>query len=879
MFLHGWGVRLRALLRPGAMDAELAEELHYHLEAEAARLVARGMSPGDAALAARRAFGNPTQLTEEVRDGWGRRWLERLVEDTRYAWRSFRRVPGFAATVIATIALGLGLNTTAFTIFDAYVLRPFTVRDPSSLYEMRWNDRSGNEHAFSWRDYQAIRVDRAAFSESFAFRSIFARVDSAPMFGQLVSGNYFSMLGVGAALGRTLVASDASEPGGPALVVLSYSTWRSQFGGDSSIIGKAIRMRGHALQVIGVAAPGFGGLGDVPLDFWAPVTMNDVLFDGDSVFGRRRPEALSLIGRLRPELSARQGEAWLTSWMRARRTDARGGAIPASATVRSRATGIAMSREFAIFFTPIATAFVLVLLIACANVANMMLARGLARQRELGIRLSLGAARSRLIVQLLTEAVLLALPAALLGFAISRLTIDGGVRLMFATLPTELGPYMRIVPLSPDGRIFLFMLIASVAAALGFGLAPALQATRHNLVQATRGDFDTDARPSRLRNGLVVSQVTVCVLLLVCAGILFRGVGRMQQLDIGIRTHGVVRLDLQERPGGRARVLSTLRERPDVRLVAAASDAPFGRRFPSIFAGPDDGRAESTFYDFVTASYFPVFDIPIVHGRSFTADEERAGAAVAIVSEGTARAFWPGRDPLGQTLRLTIDSTTGSLQRFRSRREARVVGVVPNVILGTIIDPLDAPVVYYPTCAESTGTAIVIRVAGQQGLVTRHIDATLAEAAPAAVEDIHTIDDYMYGGIYPFRAAYWIAGVLGVVALLLTLTGVYGVLSYVVAQRRKELGIRVALGASASTLVGLVLGQSMRLCVFGLAVGTLLALGVARLFAANIVRLETYEPAAFVGGAFLVLAACLVAASVPSFRAARVDPITALRAE
>jgi predicted permease len=753
------------------------------------------------------------------------------------------------------------------------------VRDPASLYQITWQDRGDRVRGFSWRDYEDIRNTREALSESFAFRSIFSRIDSLPAYGQLVSGNFFSMLGVGAALGRTLVASDAAEPGTQAVVVLSYDTWRSRFGGDSSIIGKTIRVRGQAMEVVGVAARGFGGLGDTPLDFWAPATMNDILFDGDGAFGPHQTEAFWLIGRLRPELTPSQGSAWMMSWLRAHRSDARGRDVPSDATVQSRATSIALAPEFVIFFTPIATAFVLVLLTACANVANMMLARGLARQRELGIRLSLGAARGRLVGQLLTEAVLLAVPAALLGFAISRFTIDGGVRLMFATIPAELGPYLRIVPLAPDGRIFLFMLVAAVTAALLFGLAPALQATRPNIVQATRGDFDTDVRPSRLRNSLVVAQVTTCVLLLVCAGILFRGVGRMQQLEIGIQTHGVVRLDLQEHPGARARVLQLLRDRPDVRMLGAASDPPFGRRFPTVPGGAANGPVQPISYDFVTGSYFGLFGIPIIRGRTFTAQEERAGAAVVIVSDATARALWPGREPVGQVVRLTIDNTSGALAPFRTRREAIVIGVAANVVLGTVIDPLDSPVVYYPSSAESADMPVLVRVTGPQGLAARRIDSALAQRVPRSVEDLHTIDDYMYGGMYPFRATYWIAGALGVIALLLTLTGVYGVLSYVVAQRRKELGIRIALGASGGKLVGLVLGQSMRLCAIGLVAGTVLALGVARLFEANIVRLDTYEPAAFAGGALLVMLCCLVASYIPSRRAGKADPMEALRAE
>jgi predicted permease len=876
--LESLRLRLRAFLHAGAMERELDEELRYHLDTEIARLVANGMQPADAAMAARRAFGNTTQLKEQVRDSWGRRWIERLGQDTRYAWRSFRRAPAFSATVVLTIALALGLNTTAFTIFDAYVLRPIAVRDPASLFQLNWIDRGGGRHAFTWTDYEALRIEHSALDELFAFRFVFTRIDSTPAFGQLVSGNYFSMLGVGAALGRPLLASDAMTPGTGAVIVLSHAAWRSRFGGDSSIVGRTIRVRGHAMQVVGIAAPGFGGLGDVPLDFWVPLTMNDIVFAGDSLTASRA-EALSLVGRVSSAIASGQAEAWLASWMRAHRPDARGRDVPAAAELMSRATGIALSPEFAIFFAPIAGAFVLVLLIACANVANMMLARGMARQRELGIRLSLGAARTRLVGQLLTESVLLALPAAALGFVVSRLTIDFGVRLMFRTMSAEVVPYMRVVPLAPDGRVFAFMLAAALVAAVLFGLAPALQSTRPNVIQATRGDFDTDFRPSRLRNMLVVGQVTVCVLLLVCAGILLRNVGRIQHLDLGLRTAGVVRLDAREQAGERERLLDLLATRPDVRGLAAATDPPFGRRFPTVAAGAAGSRVAPTSYDFVTASYFGLLEIPIVRGRTFTADEERASAPVVIVSEGTAHAFWPGKDPIGRTLHLALDSTAGAQARFATRRDARVVGIVPNVVLGTIIDPVDAPVAYFPASAQASEMAILARVSAPTAITMRRIDAQLARVAPDAVEDIHTLDAYMAGGVYPFRAAYWIAGALGAIALLLTITGVYGVLSYVVAQRRKEIGIRVALGASASNVVGLVMGQSTRLAALGLLLGAMLALGVARIFAANIVRLDTYEPTAFAGAALLVLLSTIVAAYVPSRRAAMVDPLEAIRAE
>jgi hypothetical protein len=290
-------------------------------------------------------------------------------------------------------------------------------------------------------------------------------------------------------------------------------------------------------------------------------------------------------------------------------------------------------------------------------------------------------------------------------------------------------------------------------------------------------------------------------------------------------------------------------------------------------------HAHQLFYDFVTASYFSSLRIPILRGRGFTDDEERSSAPVAIVSAGTARAFWPDRDPIGQTIRLTLDPADAAQRALTTRRVARVVGIVPDVALGTIIDPFDSPVAYYPIAATAPGTAVLARVVGSTGETMRRIDADITRRAPASIEDVHTLDAYAAVGLYPFQAAYWIAGALGGIALLLTVAGIYGVLSYVVMQRRRELGVRLAIGATPLEVTGLVLGQSLRLAGIGLAIGTVLALGVARLFAVNIVGLSTFEPIAFAGGAMLVLLSSAVAGYVPARRAGRLDPIEALRAE
>jgi predicted permease len=873
-------VRLRALLGRARAERELDEELRYHLDREIERQVARGLDLDEARAAARRAFGNTTQHKEAVRDSWGWRWLEELGQDARYAIRGVGRAPLFALTVVATIALALGLNTTVFTIFDAYVLRPVAARDPASLVQLSFANRSGQAHVLSWNVYQRLRERRDILAESFAFRPLYARLDGSPAYAQLVTANYFEVLGIGAALGRTFGQADGDVPGEVPLVVISDRMWRARFGADSQIVGRTIRVRGAALQVVGVTRRGFEGIGEVPIDFWVPLSMIDRVTEETGLFGPSQPELLFVVGRMPPGLGREETRARLTTWARSTFADRAPADRVSQVFLISRATALPLSTEVVLLLTPIVVAFVLILIMACANVANMMLARGMARQREIGIRLSLGAARARLVRQLLTEAVVLALPAALVGFVLSRVTIDVGVRLMFATLPPSLTPYIRVAPLAPDLRIFVFMTIAAVVSAVLFGLAPALQATRPSVVQATRGDFETERRPARLRNVLIVCQVTVCVLLLVCAGLLLRGSRRLEQLDVGIRTRDIVQLTVDER--FRERALERLRMSPDISVIAAAERTPLDGLYSSTTMHAGEGaqaRAVHAFYDFVSPAFFPLLEIPIVRGRNFSPDEERDELPVVIVSEGAARALWPGRDPIGETVRLPDDTVMVGASRLRGRHTARVVGVAADAVHGMILSPPESPVVYYPTSLQSPWNEYLLRVNGGTEVARRHLDVELSAIDPALVREIHNFEELLAFAVYPFRAAYWVAGALGVIALLLTLSGIYGVLAYLVAQRRKELGIRMALGASPGMIVGSVLRQSVRLSVTGLLLGAASALVVSRVFASYVVVFDLFDPVAYVGSLALVLATCLVAAYAPSRRAAAVDPVEAFKAD
>jgi predicted permease len=858
------------------VELELHEELDFHLEMQARKHMAAGVTHADAVQRARAQFGSVELTKDDARDVRGTRVFEELVQDIRYAVRGFRRAPTFALTVVLTIAIGLGLNTTVFSIFNAYVLRPLEVRDPRALYAFAWQTRDGSTHELTWDEYSGLGRGNSVFSEILAQRFLFARIDAKPAFGELVSGNYFQMLGVGAALGRTILPEDASAPGTAPVIVLSHVAWRSKFGGDSGIIGRTVLVRGVALSVVGVAREGFGGLEEVPRDFWAPITMIGALDPSGNVFGPEHTGFVLTVGRLRSGMSADRAGATLTSWARLMTATATNPKKALAALLESRATAIPYSPQAMALLLPIVVAFAFVLIIACANVGNMMLARGMARQREIGIRLSLGAARPRLIRQLLSESVLLALPAALVGFVIAYATLGAGVNLMFATLPAEFAPYIHIVPLEPDWRVFAFILSAAVASAVLFGLAPALQATRASVVQTARGNFDSEHRPSRLRNALLVAQITAATLLLVCSGILFRNSHRLERVETGVRTRDVLQIGLVER--GRTRALAQLRAEPAVETIAAAVRSPLDGSFNSVQLSAGRQRLiAGAFFNFVSSEYFPVLGIPLVAGRNFTHADEIATSPVAIVSEATARRFWPDGNAVGETITLDGDRRFLRDAEHGLPHEATVIGVARDAASGVLVFGTGRPVLYFPTSAEAAGSNLLIRVRGNPDQVKRTLDADLERAAPGAVEEIHKMDEFVAGALYPFHAASWVSSAIGIIALVLTLTGIYGVLSYLVTQRAKEIGIRLALGATGRAVMTIVLRQSLRHALIGLAAGSLLALGATRILSTQLEFLQLFDAPAYAGGAFIVLVACLGAAVVPSRRAARIDPMVTLR--
>lgn len=845
---------------------DLDRDIRHHIESETQDNIARGMAPQDARSAALRRFGNISQIKEDTRAVWTWTWLESLAQDVRYATRSFFRAPAFALTVIGTIGLALGLNTTLFTIFNAYVLRPFAVHDPYSLYRVNWSTKNEAFHPFTPKEYDDFRRVDSVFADTIATSLLMTRAAGQQWVGEQVSGNYFQMLSVQTELGRPLLPGDTNA------LVLSDAAWKNKFGSAPDIVGSKLSMLGSFYEVVGVLRPEFSGTSQMVADIWIPLI----------TAGPEAAVRVTVICRLKPDVSLKQTQASLMVWARQETADRPDNQHATGVKLESAATSIHLTAEILAVFAPILIAFGLVLVIACSNVANMMLARAMARQREIGVRLSLGAGRLRLVRQLLTESLLLALPAALVGLLVSQVAIRFTERLMFATAPPVWLQLIHFFSLETDFRVFLFILAAAVASTLFFGLAPAIQATRPGISYAARGDFSADVRPARLRNALVIGQVTVCVLLLICSGVLLRAGRKMQESDVGLVPENV--LDVRFLRGKfDAKIPERLKREPGVETVATAWRAPLYGAFRWIpiatSASPDFVRVG---YDFVSPEYFVALRIPMVRGRNFTDEESRSEAAVAIVSEKTAARFWPGEDPLGRTIRIKPDPDprADGWKKTPGYGTAVIVGIARDVMSGGPIDGIDPTCFYFPTGPQGAkNESLLVRVSSQTDAMHRALDAAIASVSNDSATYIVPMDQALALQVYPFRASSWIASFLGGLALVLTLSGIYGVLSYLVSQRTKEIGIRMALGASTANVIRLVLAQSMKLAVVGIALGVVFALGVSRVFSSELAAINTFDLIAYGGGIVAALAAALAAAYFPSKRAAGVDPISAIRCD
>ncbi len=892
MNLFDLKLRARALFRPRRVEQELHDELAFPVERETKQLIDDGMAPAEARRRAQARFGSAALAADECRDQRGTAFIDNTVSDIHYALRAFRRAPLAAATIVVTVSIGLGVVAVLYTGLNSLLFRIDQVPDISEMYavERPRDGMSGGPVLLARSRFDALRAETHVFTDVYAaVGDLDLRVDGRAMAVTLVTGNFFQVLRVNPVMGRALSTADDQRSGGNPVMVLSDKGWDRRFKRDPNVLGKTVLVFGTPYEIVGVMPAGFRGLEVSAPDGWAPLSrLAD--FRPDDRGGEERV-AVSIVGRLKPGVSMASARAQLAAWD-SNQSAPTGDARTISIELVPRRGTVPQPLEAIAVFTPLFLAFGLILLIGCANVANLLRARGVARQKEIGIRLSLGASRRRIVRQLMTESVLLALAAAAGGYLISRLALEGTVYWVMRTMPVDLGDVNLGVP-AADWRVALFLVVAALAATAFFALMPALQATRIEPVRTLRGELVKDARPGRARNALIGVQVFASALLLICAAIFLRSALASSRFDPGFRTVDTIVIDTVNEPK-RTVLLEALAREPIVTTHAGIRPALLG---PPLRALADTGAGKTPLaYKFVSAGYFEVFDIPIVRGRGFTA-AEREGHPVVIVSESTARALWPNGHGVGETFRLEPDLTTPrsgeSLLQINPDRPAddapltaRVVTVigVSRDVPGFRFAEVKGPAVFLPTSLDVARTSVVARVQGDPDLARQTLIENLTRVDPnlgmlVTMRTVARLETFF------LQVAFWVSSILGGLALLLTISGLFSVLSYIVEQRTREIGVRMALGASSQKVTQLILAQTTRPVMYGLVAGAVLAATLATALLAlpfgglisQIVHVS--DPVAYAGSLVVIIAACLVAAWIPATRAARVDPMKSLRQE
>ncbi|MBY0497356.1 MAG: ABC transporter permease [Cyanobacteria bacterium] len=878
MMVRDWLLRARALLSPRRAERDLNDELSFHLDRETQKLIEQGRSPEDARAMAQARFGSTTVAADECRDQRGTATVDNTIRDLTYAVRTIARAPLASFTIVATVGLGLGLVTVLFSVLNIFLFRVDHVPDINEMFAVeRPRDANDEWQQFTRPQFDAMMRETSVFAGMYMeLGDVDSRVDGRMMAITLLGGNAFQVLGVRAAMGRTLLASDDDRSAPQPVVVLSDKGWERRFGRDPNVVGRQIIVNGAPHEVVGVMPASFRGLNVGAPDLWAPLSS---LAEFRPIHrGREDQAGIAIVGRLKPGLSAAAARAQLDAWDAQRsgattRRDARIVLTPRRGTVPQ-------PLEAMVLFAPLFFAFGLILMIGCANVANLLLARGVSRQREIGIRLSLGASRPRIVRQLLTESLLLALAAAAVGFVVSRVAIEGTLAAVLPTIPPDLGD-ISIMGFKADWRVGVFLIAGALVSTIFFALMPALHATRIDPVRTMRGELIKDAKPGRARTVLISLQVAASALLLICSAVFLRSALASATVDPGMRTADTVIVEIVNEPK-RAAMIQSLASDPRIAMMAAT--------WPDLLSLPRAAIVETpalkttAAYKMVGPEYFAVLDIPIVRGRTF-ADHERA-APVVVLSETMARTLFPKSDAIGQVMQMEADPdspTRRDDEPMLSSRSFTVVGISRDVAGFRITDTND-PGIFVPASTETPKTSVIVRVNGDPELARQHLLERLTIIDPN-MGQILTMRTMARMERYFLNLAFWTTLVLGTLALTLTVSGLFSVLSYLVEQRTREIGVRMALGATSRHVTRLVLSQTAKPVGFGLFAGTGLAFALAILLIATPTAgvigevVHVTDPLAYAASIILIVAVCLLAAAVPAMRASRLDPMTTLRQE
>jgi predicted permease len=877
-WIRGVCLRGRALLHRRQLDRDLDDELRFHLAMREEEREAAGLPAEDARRAALRRFGNPVALKEECRDMWTFRHLETLRQDLHFASRVLLKNPGFTAVAALSLALGIGGNAAMFSLVNAILLRPLPYPEAERLVRLTGYYPKGAVVALQ----EQSRTLEIAGVGSDVELNLTGHGEATRHLVSAVSANFFSVLGRGAGRGRAFEAGD-DRAGRDRIVVLSHALWQNRFGSDPTTVGRTLTVEGVDRQVVGIMPPGFH-FPSASTQLWIPLRLDPGNTEDYWGFGW-----MPLVARLRPgaTLVQAQGElrAMITQTARlfpwpVPAWNAEAAAIPLQED---------LVRDVRARLLVLQSAVGIVLMIACANVASLLLSRAAARTKEMALRASLGASRGRILRQLLTESVVLSLLGGGLGVALAFAALSG----LKAVLPPDL---QGAGPAVVDGPVLVVVAGLSILCGLVFGLAPAASASRTDLAASVKagGQRGTSRGGRRLRSTFIAAEVALTVVLAVGAGLLIRTLWRLTQVDPGFRPEQTLTVRVTPNP-------STCEARPacvalydelmrrtqhtnGVADVAVANSLPLSGEQPLLPVEIEghplvDGVAPLVWAGAVSPSYFRVLHIPLAQGRGFDDSDGEQTAPVVIVSAATARRYWPNENPLGKRIRVVWDKD------WRT-----VVGVAPDVrhydlsgrspadITGALYMP-------YPQAVAlnrriPTAMALLVRSSADPSDLGARVRTLVASLNPGVpVSDVFTLEALVSSSVSEPRSMMWLFAGFAGGALLLAAIGTYGVVSYSAAQRTHEIGVRVAIGATRSDIFGLVMGQSLRLVLAGLAVGLVAALLLGRTLSSFLYGVSATDPITFAGVGGLLIVTALLAGYLPSRRAASIDPLRALRVD
>jgi predicted permease len=863
------------------MLSDLEQGMRDHIEIETQDNIERGMSPADARYAALRKFGNVGRIKEESREAWGFIWLEQFMQDIRYGMRGLRKSPGFTIVAVLTLALGIGANTAIFSVVQGVMLAPLPYREPDKLVMVWQSNRNAPHISVSLPDFRDWQRDTHAFEQIAALRWFEFNLTRPGLpehvNGYEVSSGFFNTLGVQPALGREFSAEE-DRPGGSPVAMISDAQWKNRFGGNPQVLGKPVTLDGVAYTIIGILPAGFRLASDV--DVYIP------LGQGDPMFNDRRFPGILCLARLKPGINIHQAQLEMTSIQKTL-----GSLYPA--TDQGLGTDVVPLKPVIVgdisgTLLLILGAVAVVLLIACANVANLLLARSAARTREFVLRSALGASHARLVRQLLTESVFLSLLGGAAGLAIAK----WGIKLVLAMLA---GNLRRSENVSLNGLVLLFALLVSLAVGILFGLAPVFKTLTLDLHDSLKkGSRGSTSIHHRTQHTLVIGQIALTLVLLAGASLLFRTIHDLWQADPGFKAENLVtfkigRSSVNKTPSAirsaYQQMIERIRSIPGVESVDATNDVPLSQlnNFAPFWIGTretsSDAEAPRLLMYWTGQDYLQTMKIPLLQGRFFSADDTTKSERVTVIDSVMANTYFPHQNPIGQS--ITVNLWGG----------ARIIGVAGHIRHSGLGDAagLFQPQAY--ASLEQFPDSGVPAVYGELTTIVR-TQLDLSSIMPAIkiavystngdqpIYEIRTMREVLSESMLTQRFPMALLGGFAGLALLLASVGIYGVISYSVVQRVHEIGIRMALGAEKRNIFQMVIGQGLRLALFGLAIGTIAALILTRMlssFSHLLYGVGANDPLTFTAVSLILSGVAILACYIPARRAASVNPMIALR--